>query len=218
MNPRGWNGKELELVHQHLKVHYPLKDCPPWTSHPSITELRQTTTSWASKNRYSLHYYTIQPDSACVAPAWCLGWMPIAASHVSVKWHPSIAEQVWSYQDGSKKAEPALHLIFADTFTGYGRDECRRSCRRRRADGNTWRTCASGRWFRVGLFLHELLSVSMRTWLRGILLFFMWDPMSFQHLFSHKRVKQELSYKPLLPISKSGSLIELYEYTPGCWG
>lgn len=125
-----------------------------------------------------------------------------------MKWHPSTAERCSSLRESTISQEEQSLML-----SGWIKESCIKSlltplqataemnsdgtCRRR-ADGNTWRTCANRipcRRFGVGFFF------SMRTWVRGTFLFFMWDPKNIPHLLRHKRVKQELSCKPLLPMA-----------------
>lgn len=112
----------------------------------------------------------------------------------------------------------SLLTLLQVTADGYNADS---SCRRRRADRNTRRTCANrvpGRWFWSGFFSpwavecpHEDMSF------RDISLLHVGSneiPTSVQPQKSETGVELQTS----VPISKSVSLIELTENTPGCWG
>lgn len=149
--------RELELVHQHLKVHYPLKDCPPWTSRPSITELRQATRSWASTKCCWLHPYMFEPlFSLCPRCSVCR--LDANSRIMSVRWHCSVAE-LWSSprEPAINQKEESLNLserrrsqpnllciessLTLSQVTAEMDADC--SCRRRTAEGKTRRTCAN---------------------------------------------------------------------------
>lgn len=138
------------------------------------------------------------------SPAWCLGWMPIAASHVPVKWHPSIAERCSAIRESPiNHEEQSLKLSgwIKESWTCFASNSCWHFYRLRQRwmqtvavggeeQRETQEEHVQTEFLAGGL---EWAYFSMSCWVRGIFLFFMQDPMSSQHLFSYKRVKQESS-------------------------
>lgn len=180
----------------HWKIVHPgqvILPSPSWDKRP-----------WAGLPPSVVHFTTIRYSLIqLVFPCVVLGWMPIAASHVSVKWHPSIAECCSALRESPiNHEEQSLKLSgwIKESWTCFASNSCWHFYRLRQrwmqtvAVGGEEQTETQeerANWV-PGRCL-EWAYFSMSCWVRGIFLFFMQDPMSSQRLFSYKRVKQELS-------------------------